>query len=397
MSKETIIKKTLALLEENGRIEASWDNPIIAEVVGLRNDAEARFELTKHNVCVVVDKVEKMLTITYIGGEPEDVIEQKRKRAKKAKKVDRTEHTYTPPEGLYRDVRSKVMDDKTSLILFTGPPGSGKDVMVKYLADDLGYIHYQLNCHKDMDRLSFVGDDTIVYREDAKGNGTSIIEFVYGIVTKAMEEGLDEDGNEVGPAAMLHIPQASVIPSHLSIILNRLFESDNPRRELALEGSRGGEVIYSHSKFRIIMSSNTICRGMVNMADAKFTAQVDGQDASWLDRVNATFRFGYSRTAEKKILHEKIGDDVIVSQIVKFRDAIRGYLKDGRLDIPFGTRAIIDIADNYRIYGDLGKALYYSVFNKLPDHERDIYNEQAKIVINRDLCKELQSDDMDYM
>jgi hypothetical protein len=136
---------------------------------------------------------------------------------------------------------------------------------------------------------------------------------------------------------------------------------------------------------------------MVNMADAKFTAQVDGQDASWLDRVNATFRFGYSRTAEKKILHEKIGDDVIVSQIVKFRDAIRGYLKDGRLDIPFGTRAIIDIADNYRIYGDLGKALYYSVFNKLPDHERDIYNEQAKIVINRDLCKELQSDDMDYM
>jgi hypothetical protein len=249
----------------------------------------------------------------------------------------------------------------------------------------------------DMDRLSFVGDDTIVYREDKNGSAVSIIEFVFGAVTKAMTEGLNEDGEEVGPPAILHIAEAAAIPEHLGIILNRLFESDSPQRQIALEGSRGGDVILSHSRFQIIMSSNTICRGLVNMADAKFTAQVDGQDASWLDRVNATFRFGYSRKAEKSILQEKIGDDVIVKQILEFRDAIRGYIKQSKLDIPFGTRAIIDIADNYRIYGDIGKALYYSIFCKLPDHEVDVYNAQAHATLGRDLCKEMQDSDMDYM
>jgi hypothetical protein len=51
----------------------------------------------------------------------------------------------------------------------------------------------------------------------------------------------------------------------------------------------------------------------------------------------------------------------------------------------------------YRIFGDLGKAIYYVVFEFLLPEEKAIYNEQAMVIVGKDLLKEFTQSDIDYM
>ena len=94
---------------------------------------------------------------------------------------------------------------------------------------------------------------------------------------------------------------------------------------------------------------------------------------------------------------EKIGDDRIVNKVLKFRHAIRQAIREGKLTSPFSTAHIIHIADMYRVFGDLGKALYYVCFEFVLPEERPIYNEQAMTLLGKDLLKELTQGDIDYM
>ena len=97
---------------------------------------------------------------------------------------------------------------------------------------------------------------------------------------------------------------------------------------------------------------------------------------------------------------EKIGDDKIVSLILKFRDAIRQHLKQGELQTPFGTRDLVDLADRYRVLNSLPEALYFCTFARLPNEEKKVYNETGIAVFGRDgdILKEMENnDEMDYM
>jgi MoxR-like ATPase len=252
---------------------------------------------------------------------------------------------------------------------------------------------YQLNCHERMDDSSFFGEKTIAIDEASNQNH---IVFQEGIVTRAMQQGLDASGKEVGKPGLLFIDEAGAMPSSVAIALNRLLESDDARRTITLERD-GGRVIRSHSKFRVILAANTGGRGATDMASSQYTAQMDALDISLLNRIALTFNFGYSRIVEKSIAMEKIGDDGVVAKVLKYRDAIRGNLRAGRLSTPFSTRSIVQIADAYRIYGDLKKALYYTVFEQLLPEEVPVYNEIALAEFGFDVLASFNDSDMDYM
>jgi hypothetical protein len=188
------------------------------------------------------------------------------------------------------------------------------------------------------------------------------------------------------------------MPPHVAIGLNRVFESDNPRRTFVVNGD-GGRVVRSHSKFRIIMSANTALRGATNMAESLYTAQTDAQDISLINRTTMCFKFGYNKAVEKRILQEKIGDDSIVNSVINFRDGVREALRNNRLNTPFSTRHIVDIADGYRVFGDISKSIYYTTMEFLMPQEVPVYAEIANAHLGVDILKKADAldEDIDYV
>jgi hypothetical protein len=108
------------------------------------------------------------------------------------------------------------------------------------------------------------------------------------------------------------------------------------------------------------------------------------------------FKFGYDKEAEKGILLEKTNDRV-ANQVIRFRDSIRDAIRAGRLSTPFSTRHIVKIADLYRIFNDIPKAIALACLEQLLPQEIVIYNETIISLFGKDIVKELTQDDIDYM
>jgi MoxR-like ATPase len=303
----------------------------------------------------------------------------------------KVQHTYRPPHML-KDIISVLADEASHPIWFKGPTGSGKTVAAHYIAKALGRQLFQINCHYGMGPESLVGERSISIDEKT---GQNYISYIEGTVVKAMQCGLDGQGNEVGTPGLLFIDEAGAMPTQVAIMLNRLLESDDPRRTITLEHD-GGRVIRSHSGFRLILAANTCGRGANTMAEAFYTAQTDALDISLLNRIAAVFKFGYDKEAEKAILLEKTNDRV-ANQVIRFRDAIRDALRAGRLSTPFSTRHIVKIADLYRIFNDIPKAIYLATMEQLLPQEMAIFNETIMAQFGKDIVKEITQDDVDYM
>lgn len=269
----------------------------------------------------------------------------------------------------------------------------GKDRLVHHLGRELGRKVFQINCRGDMGSEIFFGEKTVEIDEASKQNKVS---FVKGLVEQALTEGLDEQGNEIGVPGILFITEAASMPAHVAIGINRLLESDDTRRTFVIDQD-GGRVVRGHSGLRIVLAANTVGRGSTGMEASAYTAQTDALDISLINRIAACFRMGYDREVERHILAEKIGDDRVAALVIKFRDAIRDHIRQGKLTSPFSTAHIVHIADMYRIFGDLGKAIYYVVFEFLMPEEKAIYNETAQLILAKDLLKEFTATGIDYM
>lgn len=392
-----VVSKVIEVLGDASTLTIALDDPAIKDVATDIRKARTRISLSKQGVAVEFNAEKTEVTLSVTGGalgkaKTVAVNPAVKAQPKKTIKPKRHQHTYVAPK-MAQDVIDALIDDASHVLWFAGPTGTGKTVLAHYVAQQLGMELYQVNCHGRMGDDAFFGDKTVEIDEES---GQNVLKFKEGPVLQAMQQGLDEDGNEVGKPGLLFIDEAGAMPSHISIGLNRLLESDDPRRTVVIAGD-GGRVVKSHSKFRIIMAANTTGRGATDMRTAQYTAQMKAQDISLLNRVALTFKFGYSRNVEKNIAMEKIGNDKIVKQVLQFRDAIRDSLRGGELSTPFSTRSIVQISDAYRIYNDLSKALYYTTFEQLLPEERSVYNEKAQLILGTDIMEEFVDNDVDYM
>jgi len=396
ISKERAVEIVEGILGTSSRIEVDLNDPSMEEIRGEINKSRVRLTLSGKGIIAEMPKSGSTVIFSRLNsmgarqadGKP--VVENKA-APKSRPSPKRHQHTYVPP-AMSKDIMDALLDDASHVLWFKGPTGTGKTVLAQYLAHELGMELFQINCHSGMDDTSFFGEKTV---EIDEATGQNHVVFEEGVAVKAMRAGLDEDGNEVGKAGLLFIDEAGAMPMG-SIVLNRLLESDDPRRTITLE-HQSGRVIRSHSKFRIILSANNGGRGATTMAEAMHTAQMDALDISLIDRIFGSFKFGYNKLVEKHIAMEKLGDDRIVSQLLKFRDAIRDQIRAGKLSTPFSTRSIIQIADAYRIYGDLAKSVYYTTFEFLLPEEMPVYNEISVAQGLGDILKKMIDPDIDYM
>jgi MoxR-like ATPase len=372
-----------------GKVTLDKSDPCIKQYWGEILKSVTRYELSKRKYAVFFDEGQTSVTITTTAAASSS---RKKPVVIEGKKADRKNHTYVPPP-FDADIFAILTDDVPHNIWLVGGSGTGKTEFVHHIAARMNRKVFQVNCREDMSTAAFLGDKTVEIDPDAKQN---FIKFLEGPAIKAMQEGLDEDGNEVGEPGILFIDEAGACPAHIAIALNRLLETRKVRREVALDGD-GGRVVRSHSKFRIICAANTAGRGITSLQDAVYTAQGDAMDIGTLNRITAFFRFGYNRAAEKSILQEKIGDDTVVAKALKIRDAIRDAMRQGKASTPFSTRTIVAIADLHRVLGDLPKAVYYACFGHVLPEEKPIYNEAIMLATGVDvMAKHESSGDMDF-
>lgn len=311
-------------------------------------------------------------------------------------------HSYVAPP-FHEDVVKVLTDETPQNMFFVGPTGCGKTEYVGYLGKEVGmalykkpYTVYHVNGRHDMDTSGFLGDKTIDIDPKTCQN---FIKFIQGPVVKAMTHGLDAEGKEIPGEApgLLFIDELAVLPTHILISLNRLLETRNKQREITIDMD-GGRVVKSHSGFRIICAANTIGRGFVSGNDALYSAQGDALDISTLDRLKPIFKFGYNRAAEKSILQEKLADTRKVEQVLNLRNMVRSGLKKGELQTPFSTRTIVSIADMYRIWRDLSKAVYYAVLTSLPHDEAVKVDEFCHSAFGNNPLQEInKTDEFDFM
>ena len=333
-----------------------------------------------------LEEIKKRFNKKHNSSERVNVVEKK-----KVMKLNPNFSEFIKP-SCYDDIYSIITNEKQHNIWIYGGTGCGKTELVKHLAEDLDRGFYRINCKSDMTNESFFGGKTVV-----EGVNGSVIEFKEGIVPTAMKHGLDENGEVVGNPAILYIDEASAMPAHIAIGLNRLLEPTKGGAEICLEED-GGRVVKAHPKFRIICTANTSGRGFTGDNDAIYTAQGDALDESLLNRMSAFFRLGYNKKAERTILEVKIGLCQDTKNIIKFRDCVRKQIKDGELTTPFSTRHIISIADMYNIFQDVGKAIFYAVLENLADDEKSTYNELWRTIESEDLLKKYESDEeMDFL
>ena len=388
--------QTIVLSKTDPRIASNWLVVQQAKVrIYLSQEAQiaTSFQLASDTVTFAVMSVSAgspTPAATVAAPEPKSTTE----KVNRIPVPKRSQHTYRPP-AMIKDIMDVLTDDASHVIWFKGPTGAGKTVAAHYICKALGRQLFQINCHYGMGPESLVGERSIAIDEKT---GQNFIKYVEGTVVKAMQCGLDKDGNETGQPGLLFIDEAGAMPTQVAIMLNRLLESDDPRRTITLEHD-GGRVIRSHSGFRLILAANTCGRGANSMAEAFYTAQTDALDISLLNRIAAVFKFGYDKEAEKFILLEKAMDDKMTKEVLRFRDTIRDALRAGRLSTPFSTRHIIKIADLYRIFHDLPKAIVLACFEQLLPQEMSVYNEilVSQFGPENDVAKRFMQDGIDYM
>lgn len=396
---DALIDKIEALMGSGERIQIDINDPKVSDIVMGVTKSRFRLELTqKKNFVVDMPSGKETIITIYrnrMGAFPDSGVvknpDHQNAEPKKVPSIKRSQHTYVPP-AIVDDMISVISDEASHVIQLVGPTQCGKTTVVKYVAKLLGRKVYQINCRGDMGSEAFFGEKTVSIDETTKQNQ---IVFQKGVVEQAMTEGLDENGNEVGEPAILFVDEAPAAPAHIIHGLNRLFESDDARRTLVINED-GGRVVRSHSKFRILMAGNTIGRGANTAEESMYSAQRDALDISLLNRVSVTFRMGYDRDVEKHIASEKIGDDRVTALLLKYRDAIRSQIKAGKLTTPFSTKRIIDIANMFRVFKNIGKAIYFVCFEQLLPEEKPIFNEHAVAILGMDLINLYTVKNIDY-
>lgn len=400
MDVKQICETVEKLMDGGDMVELDMNDKSIADIVVDLHKAKPRLELTQRGLAVDFPQAGSSIIKVYRIGTTKASVPKHKEPEKTAAtpvvaaapKGKKSKHTYVPPP-IAKDLLSVMVDDASHIVFLSGPTQCGKSTLVRYVAAETGRKLFQINCRGDMGSELFFGEKTVVIDEATKANK---IVFQRGLIEQAMVEGLDEKGDEVGKPGVLFIDEIPSCPAHVAHGLNRIFESDDPRRTMVI-AEDGGRVVRSHSGFRIVLAGNTVGRGATSMESSAYTAQHDALDISLLNRVAVFFRMGYDRGVEKRILLEKIGDDKVVKTLLSYRDSIRQALKEGKLTSPFSTAHLVHVADMHRVFGSLGKAIYYVIMEYVLPEEKAFYNEQAVAMLGTDILKQYSQGDVDFM
>lgn len=319
------------------------------------------------------------------------------------------EHNYVMPnfvDEVRCNFKQAISGKHSANLLLVGGAGTGKTEFVYEMAKEFGYKVFQVNGSEGLTAYDFYGTMAVAVDPITKQNYTH---FDKGALYRAFIEGteLDADGNQVldengnpkvvGNPGLFFLDEfASMLPEVFLGIFNRAMEI--PRKEGASRSIEipmdNGRIVKSHPCFMMILAGNTVGTGNSGKFQMSYTAQSNRMDESTLNRITATYRFGYNRKAEKNIVLGALNDDLETEKLMNFRDKIRNLFKNEKVERIFSTRTIVQIVNIAIAYRDGGmknyvaKAIKNAVFCSLPDNDKDAWNETIRAIWGVDFLQE---------
>lgn len=253
------------------------------------------------------------------------------------------------PSNVYRCLQ--LINGGIKILRFVGPMGCGKSQAAFWIAELMVGNYDKYPTIKKESRVPVVViscspeiPPSHIFGKYLAKEGSTI--WQEGQLETALKIGLDKEGNEVSPGAVLVFDEFTSLPPSISLRLNGFLADTNKRKEFTFDN---GQRIKAHSDLVVITTSNTFGTGSGDRGHI-YAAQTGMTDASTLDRFKVTEVFDYSRVAEKAILEEYLEEDD-VKMLVNFIEGVRDCVKKGELERTISTRQIKDWCEVYQALG----------------------------------------------
>lgn len=248
-------------------------------------------------------------------------------------------------------IASAIVDgDK---VLISGPTGSGKSSLVKYVCAKLGAPFIRINMSADAESSTLFGQ--LVARD-----GSTVWED--GPITEAVRHG-----------GVVLIDEWELMPPEISMGLQNLLEDDGYLYLKERPGSSEDKTIVPHKNFRIVCAGNTVGQG----DDSGAFSGTSVQNSATLDRFTTTIYLGYLDTKhEINIIRNrsKVSRE-LANNMVKFAHLVRNAYNNSAINLTMSPRTLINWAQKIDKHGDVKAAFNLSFMAKLRESDKKVVSE----------------------
>lgn len=233
--------------------------------------------------------------------------------------------------------------DKT---LITGPTGSGKSSLVKYVCAKLNRPFIRINMSGDVESSSLFG--TLVVRD-----GATVWED--GAITEAVKYG-----------AVCLVDEWELMPAEIAMGMQNLLEDGGYLYLKEKPGTSADRTIIPAEGFRLIFAGNTVGQGDTSGA----FSGVGVQNTATIDRFTNTVRLNYLHSKhEIAIITSKTGvSDKDAASMVKVASLVRAAYDQGKIGLTMSPRTLINWGRKCGRYG-MQRAFEVSFLDKLIDDD----------------------------
>jgi cobaltochelatase CobS len=267
---------------------------------------------------------------------------------------------YKPqPEEALRLLRAIEDGDKT---LITGPTGSGKSSLVRYICALTNRPFIRINMTEDTESSTVFGTVTMK-------SGT--MHFEDGPATEAVKYG-----------AVMLIDEWELMTPGITMGLQWLFEDDGMLYLKEMPGTSSDKLIKPHANFRLVCAGNTVGQG----DDTGSHAGTNVQNTATIDRFSTTIVLGYlDAKHETAILTKKFPklDKTIIANMLKVAALVRQANGQGAVTLTMSPRTLINWSRKILSWGDPKLAFTIAFLDKLRESDRKVVTELYGKVFGR--------------
>jgi cobaltochelatase CobS len=248
-----------------------------------------------------------------------------------------------------------IEDGDKSLI--TGPTGSGKSSLVKYVCAKLNRPFIRINMSGDVESASLFG--TLVVR-----GGATVWED--GAITEAAKYG-----------AVCLVDEWELMPAEIAMGMQNLLEDGGYLYLKEKPGTSEDRTVVPHKDFRLVFAGNTVGQGDTTGA----FSGVGIQNSATIDRFTNTVRLGYlSQQHEVDIITSKTDvDKDVATKMVRLASLVRQAYDSGKIGLTMSPRTLINWGRKMVRY-DTQYALQVSFLEKLtPDDSKSVSELYVKV------------------
>jgi cobaltochelatase CobS len=272
-----------------------------------------------------------------------------------ARLVPKVDADYVVQEAEAALLVAGIVDaDKT---LITGPTGSGKSSLVKYVCAKLNRPFIRINMSGDVESAALFG--TLVVR-----GGATVWED--GAITEAAKYG-----------AVCLVDEWELMPAEIAMGMQNLLEDGGYLYLKEKPGTSEERTVEPHDNFRLVFAGNTVGQGDTTGA----FSGVGVQNTATIDRFTNTIRLGYLNPKhEVSIITSKSNVPAkLAADMVKLATLVRTAYEQGKLGLTMSPRTLINWARKQQRY-DVQYALQVSFMEKLtPDDAKSVQELYTKV------------------